>query len=88
MDTLKRMRTMRVTCYSHRLTHLTAVSGANVTIVCGAVLLTAALVGPRVAATAAIIALIAFVAVVQPSASVLRAAVMGGIALFAILSRR
>ncbi len=70
------------------LTHLTAVSGANVTIVCGAVLLTAALVGPRVAATAAIIALIAFVAVVQPSASVLRAAVMGGIALFAILSRR
>ena len=31
------------------LTHLTAVSGANVTIVCGAVLLTAALVGPRVA---------------------------------------
>ena len=63
-------------------------SGANVTIVCGAVLLTAALVGPRVAATAAIIALIAFVAVVQPSASVLRAAVMGGIALFAILSRR
>ena len=31
------------------LTHLTAVSGANVTIVCGAVLLTAALFGPRVA---------------------------------------
>ena len=31
------------------LTHLTAVSGANVTIVCGAVLLTAGLVGPRIA---------------------------------------
>ena len=31
------------------LTHLTAVSGANVTIVCGAVLLAAGLVGPRVA---------------------------------------
>jgi competence protein ComEC len=70
------------------LTHLTAVSGANVTIVCGAVLLAAALVGPRAAAAAAAIALIAFVAVVQPSASVLRAAVMGAIALFAVVSRR
>jgi competence protein ComEC len=64
------------------------VSGANVTIVCGAVLLTAALVGPRAAVAAAAVALIAFVAVVQPSASVLRAAVMGGITLFAIVSRR
>ena len=70
------------------LTHLTAVSGANVTIVCGAVLLAAALVGPRAAVAAAAVALIAFVAVVQPSASVLRAAVMGGITLFAIVSRR
>jgi competence protein ComEC len=70
------------------LTHLTAVSGANVTIVCGAVLLAAAVVGPRAAAAAAAAALIAFVAVVQPSASVLRAAVMGGITLFAVVSRR
>jgi competence protein ComEC len=70
------------------LTHLTAVSGANVTIVCGAVLLAAALVGPRAAAAAAAVALMAFVAVVQPSASVLRAAVMGGITLFAIVSHR
>ena len=70
------------------LTHLTAVSGANVTIVCGAVLLAAALVGPRAAAAAAGLALVAFVAVVQPSASVLRAAVMGGITLFAIVSHR
>ncbi|MDT5402496.1 MAG: competence protein ComEC [Mycobacterium sp.] len=70
------------------LTHLTAVSGANVTIVCGAVLLTAAVIGPAAAAAAAAVALVAFVAVVQPSASVLRAAVMGAIALFAIVSRR
>ena len=35
------------------LTHLTAVSGANVTIVCGAVLLSAAVIGPRAAAAAA-----------------------------------
>jgi competence protein ComEC len=70
------------------LTHLTAVSGANVTIVCGAVLFTAALVGPRAAVTLAALALIAFVIVVQPSASVLRAAVMGGITLLAVVSHR
>jgi competence protein ComEC len=70
------------------LTHLTAVSGANVTIVCGTVLLTAGLVGPRIAVGLAAVALVVFVVVVQPSASVLRAAVMGSIALFAVLSRR
>jgi competence protein ComEC len=70
------------------LTHLTAVSGANVTIVCGAVLMTAALVGPRVAVALAALALVAFVIVVQPSASVLRAAVMGAITLLAVVSHR
>jgi competence protein ComEC len=70
------------------LTHLTAVSGANVTIVCGVVLLAAGLIGPRVAVALAAVALIAFVVVVQPSASVLRAAVMGAVALFAVLSKR
>ena len=70
------------------LTHLTAVSGANVTIVCGAVLLSAGLVGPRVAVVLAAFALLAFVVVVQPSASVLRAAVMGGITLLAVASHR
>lgn len=70
------------------LTHLTAVSGANVTIVCGAVLLTAVLIGPRAAAALAGVALLAFVVVVTPSASVLRAAVMGAIALLAVFSAR
>lgn len=70
------------------LTHLTAVSGANVTIVCGAVLLTAGLVGPRGAAVLAAAALLAFVVVVQPSASVLRAAVMGAITLLAVVAHR
>jgi competence protein ComEC len=70
------------------LTHLTAVSGANVTIVCGAVLLAAAVVGPRVAVAMAALALTAFVVVVQPSASVLRAAVMGAITLLAIVAHR
>ncbi|HKV18713.1 MAG TPA: ComEC/Rec2 family competence protein [Mycobacterium sp.] len=70
------------------LTHLTAVSGANVTIVCGAVLLSAAVVGPRVAVGLAATALVAFVIVVQPSASVLRAAVMAAITLLALVTHR
>ena len=70
------------------LTHLTAVSGANVTIVCGAALLSAVLVGPRAAAASALAVLIGFVIVVEPSASVLRAALMGAIGLFAVVSRR
>jgi competence protein ComEC len=70
------------------LTHLTAVSGANVTIVCGAVLMTAALLGPKLAVGLAGLALVAFVIVVQPSASVLRAAVMGAITLLAVVSHR
>jgi competence protein ComEC len=70
------------------LTHLTAVSGANVTIVCGAVLLSAAVLGPRAAVALAGLALVAFVVVVQPSASVLRAAVMGGITLVAMVTHR
>lgn len=70
------------------LTHLMAVSGANVTIVCGAVLFSARLVGPRAAAVLAGFALVAFVIVVQPTASVLRAAVMGAIALLGVVSAR
>lgn len=70
------------------MTHLTAVSGANVTIVCAAVLLSARLIGPRAAVALAGLALIAFVIVVQPTPSVLRAAVMGAIALTAMLTSR
>ncbi|MBW0011651.1 ComEC/Rec2 family competence protein [Mycobacterium sp.] len=70
------------------MTHLTAVSGANVTIVCAAVLFTARLIGPRSAVVLAALALVAFVIVVQPTASVLRAAVMGAIALAGMLSSR
>jgi competence protein ComEC len=70
------------------MTHLMAVSGANVTIVCAAVLFSARLIGPRAAVVLAALALVAFVIVVQPTASVLRAAVMGGIALAGMLSSR
>jgi len=73
------------------LTHLTAVSGANVAIVCGAVLGLARLAraGPRTAAALAGLALIGFVVLCRPSPSVLRAAVMGGVTLLAlVLGRR
>lgn len=70
------------------LTHLMAVSGANVTIVCGAMLLSSVIVGPRMAVAVAVVALVAFVIVVQPTASVLRAAVMGAISLLAVLASR
>jgi competence protein ComEC len=70
------------------MTHLMAVSGANVTIVCAAVLFSARLIGPRAAVVLAAVALLAFVIVVQPTASVLRAAVMGAIALAGMLSSR
>jgi competence protein ComEC len=70
------------------MTHLTAVSGANVTIVCAAVLFSARMIGPRAAVALAAVALVAFVIVVQPTASVLRAAVMGAIGLAGMLSSR
>jgi competence protein ComEC len=72
------------------LTHLTAVSGANLAVVCGAVLLLlrAFRVGPRLSAAAAGLALIGFVLLAGPDPSVLRSAVMGGIALLALAMGR
>lgn len=70
------------------LTHLMAVSGANVSIVCGAVLLLGRLIGPRAAVVLAAVALAGFVMLVRPSPSVLRAAMMGAIALLGVLTSR
>lgn len=72
------------------LTHLLAVSGTNISIVAGAVLLLlrAATVDPRIAAVGAGLALVGFVVLARPSPSVLRAAVMGGIALVALAAGR
>ncbi|MEU6581028.1 ComEC/Rec2 family competence protein [Nocardia sp. NPDC046763] len=72
------------------LTHLTAVSGANVTILLGAVLVSmrTLTVDPRVGAVAAGAALVMFVILARPSPSVLRAAVMGAIALLALCTGR
>ncbi|QCQ91652.1 ComEC/Rec2 family competence protein [Rhodococcus sp. SGAir0479] len=72
------------------LTHLTAVSGANVSILLGAVLLVVRGVGlgPRTGAVLAAVALAAFVVVARPSPSVLRAAAMGAVALLALVTGR
>ncbi|CAM3080694.1 DNA internalization-related competence protein ComEC/Rec2 [Prescottella defluvii] len=72
------------------LSHLTAVSGANISIVLGAVLLVVRGigVGPRAGALVAGVALAAFVVVARPSPSVLRAAAMGSVALLALTTGR
>jgi competence protein ComEC len=72
------------------LTHLVAVSGSNVAIVCGAVLLLARRLGlpRRLRAPLAGLTLVAFVIVARPEPSVLRAAVMGGIGLVGLATAR
>ena len=72
------------------LTHLVAVSGANVAIVLGVVLLAARWlrVGPWPGAVLAALALVGFVILVRPSPSVLRAAAMGAIGLLALATGR
>ncbi|EHR60399.1 ComEC/Rec2 family competence protein [Saccharomonospora cyanea] len=73
------------------MSHLTAVSGSNVAIVCGAVLLLARVLrcGPRTSAALAAVALAGFVALVGYEPSVLRAGVMGAVGLLAlVLGRR
>ncbi|GHF24731.1 ComEC/Rec2 family competence protein [Pseudolysinimonas yzui] len=68
------------------LSHLTAVSGANCAIVVGAVLAVTALLGAAlpVRLGVAAVALLGFVVLVTPEPSVLRAAVMAGLALAAV----
>ncbi|MET9232127.1 DNA internalization-related competence protein ComEC/Rec2 [Lentzea sp. NPDC003310] len=70
------------------LSHLLAVSGANLAIICGAVYLLVRRLGPRVAAGAALVALVGFVVLAGPEPSVLRAAVMGAVALLALVVGR
>jgi competence protein ComEC len=72
------------------LTHLVAVSGANVAIVCGAVLLVVRRLGAgtRLATVFAAVALAGFVVLARPQPSVLRAGVMGAIGLAALAAGR
>ena len=72
------------------LTHLVAVSGTNCAILIGAVLLLLRRLnaGPWFCGPAAAIVVAAFVIVARPSPSVLRAAVMAGIAIAALMAGR
>ncbi len=72
------------------LTHLVAVSGANVAIVLGVVLFVArwCRAGPVLAAGVCLLALIGFVILARPSPSVVRAAAMGVVGLLALASGR
>ncbi|MGH8791285.1 MAG: DNA internalization-related competence protein ComEC/Rec2 [Stackebrandtia sp.] len=72
------------------MTHLTAVSGFNVGIVTGAALLAATLLraGPRTRLVVGLVVIVGFVVLVRPTPSVLRAAVMGSIALLSIVTGR
>ncbi|WP_291473545.1 ComEC/Rec2 family competence protein [Corynebacterium sp.] len=72
------------------LSHLTAVSGANLAIVSGGVLVLAGALGAgkRVQVFLAAACLTAFVVLVGPEPSVLRAAVMGLVGLVAVFSAR
>jgi competence protein ComEC len=72
------------------LTHLVAVSGTNVAIVLTMVLALCVRFGVplRARPPLALLALLGFVVLVRPSPSVLRAAVMGGVALLALTTAR
>ncbi|RPF28797.1 competence protein ComEC [Georgenia muralis] len=70
------------------LTHLTAVSGAHVAILLGAVLGATAWLPRRGRAVVGALALVAFVLLVRPEASVLRSAAMGAVVLVALLLGR
>ncbi len=72
------------------LTHLTAVSGANVAIVTGATLWAAVAVGllRRARLAVAALALVFFVVLARPEPSVVRAAAMGAVMLAGLVSSR
>lgn len=72
------------------MTHLLAVSGSNVAIVVGLVLLLVrwARAGPWLAAAVCGVAIVGFVILARPSPSVVRAATMGGIALVGLAAGR
>ncbi|HVK23789.1 MAG TPA: ComEC/Rec2 family competence protein, partial [Actinokineospora sp.] len=68
------------------LSHLLAVSGANLAVVCVTILMLLRVlrVGPRGAAAGALVGLVGFVVLAGPEPSVLRAGVMGAVGLLAL----
>lgn len=85
-DTTRVPESLDIAMKDSSLSHLTAVSGANCAIVVGAALAIAALLGAPlpVRIGAALVTLLGFVVLVTPEPSVLRAAVMAGLALGAV----
>lgn len=69
------------------LSHLTAVSGANVAVLVSLVSACAARAPRRTRFVLVVIAISAFVVLVRPSPSVVRAAVMGALAAYAVMRR-
>ncbi|MET7750685.1 ComEC/Rec2 family competence protein [Micromonospora sp. NPDC005367] len=89
-DTSRLLPTVEEDFRATGMTHLNAVSGSNVAIVVGAVLLLArwCRAGPWLAAGLCGVALVGFVILVRPSPSVVRAATMGAIGLAALAAGR
>lgn len=85
-DTSRLSPALRQDFQTTGMTHLVAVSGANVAIVLAAVLVLARWLrlGPRAGPAAAGLALAGFVVLARPSASVLRAAAMGLVIVLAL----
>ncbi len=70
------------------IAHLLAVSGSHFAILCGFVVIVLRRAGPRIAAVGGAVTMMGLVVLVGPQPSVLRAAVMGGIGMLAILTGR
>jgi len=70
------------------VTHLLAVSGSHFAILCGIVVVVLRRFGPRFAALGGFATLVGLVILVGPQPSVLRAALMGGIGMLALLAGR
>lgn len=85
-DTSAQSRELADDLRTSGLSHLTAVSGANVAIILGAVLWLLQRTRMRRGSRYVVLSclLVLFIAVVQPQPSVMRAAVMGAIALYAL----
>ncbi|HWL59929.1 MAG TPA: ComEC/Rec2 family competence protein [Microbacteriaceae bacterium] len=81
---------LRESMHATSLTHLTAVSGSNCALVVGAVMVGGALLGvpQRLRIVLALVALAAFVLLVTPQPSVVRAAVMAAFALVGLAAAR
>ena len=89
-DTSGLSRQLRADLQTSGLSHLTSVSGANVAIIAAAavVIIGGLGAGRRLRVVGTALAIMGFVVLARPEPSVLRAAVMGGLALIGLLQAR